>query len=75
VWKCIRRGWEGFAQHVRYDIGDGTKVLFWHDVWCGESLLKLVHLALFNTTCNKDAWVKEYMERSNDTLHWNVRLI
>jgi hypothetical protein len=35
-WKCIRRKWDGFANHVRYDVGDGSKVLFWHDVWCGE---------------------------------------
>jgi hypothetical protein len=75
-WECenIFEG-EDFAQHVRYDIGDDTKVLFGYDVWCGESPLKLVYPALFNIACNKDAWVKEYMERPNDTLHWNVRFI
>jgi hypothetical protein len=56
-------------------IGDGTKVLFWHDVWCGECPLKLVYPPLFNSAFNKDAWVKEYMERPNDTLHWNVQFI
>jgi len=29
VWKCIRRGWDA---HVRNEVGDGTRVLFWHDV-------------------------------------------
>jgi hypothetical protein len=38
----IRRGWEDFACHVWYDIGDGSKVLFWHDVRCGELPLKIV---------------------------------
>jgi hypothetical protein len=38
----IRRGWEDFACHVWYDIGDGSKVLFWHDVLCGELPLKIV---------------------------------
>jgi hypothetical protein len=56
------------VHHVQYDIGDDTKVLFW--MWCP---LKLVYLALFNIACNKDAWVKEYMERPNDILHWNVQ--
>jgi hypothetical protein len=37
-----RRGWEDFACHVWYDIGDGSKVLFWHDVRCGELPLKIV---------------------------------
>jgi hypothetical protein len=32
VWRCIRRGRAGFADHVRYEVGDGLKVLFWHDV-------------------------------------------
>jgi len=32
IWKSIRRGWDAFAAHVRYEIGNGSKVLFWHDV-------------------------------------------
>jgi hypothetical protein len=32
VWKCIWRGWNAFAAHVRYEVRDGSKVLFWHDV-------------------------------------------
>lgn len=35
VWKCIRRGCDAFASHVRYEVGDGSKVLFWHDVMWG----------------------------------------
>jgi hypothetical protein len=40
VLKCIRRGWDVFAAHVRYEAGGVSKVLFWHDVWCGELPLK-----------------------------------
>lgn len=25
---------------LRYDVGDGTKLRFWHDLWQGETLLK-----------------------------------
>jgi hypothetical protein len=32
VWKSIRRGCDAFADHVRYEIGNGSKILFWHDV-------------------------------------------
>jgi hypothetical protein len=32
VWKYIRRGWEGFFKYVRYEVGDGSKMHFWHDV-------------------------------------------
>jgi hypothetical protein len=34
VWKCIRRGRDKFKPHVRFEVGDGSRVLFWHDL-CG----------------------------------------
>jgi hypothetical protein len=24
VWKCIRKGWDIFTAHVRYEVGDGS---------------------------------------------------
>jgi hypothetical protein len=38
IWKCISREWDGFANHVRYEGGDGYKVLFWHDFFVGSNL-------------------------------------
>jgi len=38
VWKCIRRGWEGFSKFVRYEEGDGSTVRFWHDYGVRSSL-------------------------------------
>jgi len=72
VWKCIRRGWDAFAAHVRYEVGDGSKVLFWHDVWCGEVPLKTLFLDLFLIASGKDAWVEESMQRQNVTILWNI---
>jgi hypothetical protein len=46
---------------VRYEVGYGSKVLFWRDVWCGELPLKILFLELFTIACGKDAWVKENM--------------
>jgi len=68
VWKGIRRGWDAFATHVRYAVGDGSKVLFWHDVWCGELPLKTLFLELFLVACGNDAWVEENMQRQNGTI-------
>jgi hypothetical protein len=72
VWKCIRRGWDAFAAHVRYEVGDGSKVLFWHDVWCGDLPLKTLFPELFIIACGKDAWVEENMQIQNDTILWNI---
>jgi len=72
VWKSIRRGWDAFAAHVRYEIGNGSKVLFWHDVWCGEIPLKTLFPELFLIARGKDAWVEENMQRQNGTILWNI---
>jgi hypothetical protein len=74
LWKCIRRGWDGFAHHVCYEV-DGSKVLFWHDVWCGELPLKVLFPELFTIACGKDAWVVENTQFQNGNIHWNVLFI
>jgi hypothetical protein len=40
LWKNIRRGWSLFCRHVRFELGDGSRIRFWFDVWCGELPLK-----------------------------------
>jgi hypothetical protein len=40
LWKHIRRGWDTFTKSVRFEVGLGSKVLFWHDTWCDNQPLK-----------------------------------
>jgi hypothetical protein len=61
VWKCIRRWWDNFKHYVRFELGNGSRVLFWLDVWCGELPLKIVFPALFTIACAKEACVEENM--------------
>jgi len=46
VWKHNSRGWYKFSNFVRFEVGVGSKVSFWHDHWCGDRLLKLFYPAL-----------------------------
>jgi hypothetical protein len=39
---------------VQDKVGDGSKVLFWHNVWCGEQPLKVLFPELFTIACVKD---------------------
>lgn len=39
LWKTIRQGWPMFLHYIQYEVGDGLRVKFWQDVWCGESSL------------------------------------
>jgi hypothetical protein len=32
LWKNLMRGWRKFSTHTRLEVGDGSKVRFWHDL-------------------------------------------
>jgi hypothetical protein len=48
LWKYIKRGWRIFSSHIRFDLGDGMRIRFWDDVWCGEVCLKIAFPVLYN---------------------------
>jgi hypothetical protein len=41
LWKNIRRGWREFSSHTRFEVGDGSKIRFWHDKWYGDRSLRI----------------------------------
>jgi hypothetical protein len=41
LWKEIRKGWESFVDCTRFDVGDGTRISFWYDLWRGDSAPKV----------------------------------
>ena len=55
-----------------YDIGDGSKVKFWKDYWCGETSLTVNYSDLFGFCRNKEASVAELMKSTNGVLFWDV---
>lgn len=46
-WKNIRKGWETFSGFSRFKVGDDARTKFWHDLWCGDLVLKEAFPALF----------------------------
>ena len=40
LWKAIRKGWMKFSKRVAFKVGDGRRVRFWKDRWCGEDSLE-----------------------------------
>ena len=65
VWRSTRRKWAGFSKIVRYEMGRGSMVLFWHDLWCGEQPLKFSFPELFIIACIKDTEVVDHMQFRN----------
>ena len=56
-----------------YDIGDGSKVQFWLDCWCGTSSLAARYPELYRISCSKEASVADLMRYSNGVLHWEIQ--
>ena len=72
LWKYSSQGWSSFSSQILFDIGDGSRVKFWQDWWCGESSLIDRYPALFRFCRNKEASVAELMLFANGVLFWDV---
>jgi hypothetical protein len=75
VWKNIRKGWDSFSRYTRFIVGDGSKISFWHDLWCGDTVLKVAFPTLFDIARLKDVVVADNLERLGDSFQWNVGFI
>lgn len=71
VWKSIRKGWVSFYANVRFVVGNGLEVGFWHDRWCGDSSFKSQFPLLFQLARNKAAMVSEYLEARDGQVSWS----
>ena len=56
-WKSILVRLELFKTLVHFKVKNGSKVLFWEDVWCGDSSLKTQFPDLFRMARFRDATV------------------
>ena len=68
LWKNISRGWPSFSRCILYDIGDGSRVKFWHDRWCGETSLTANYPKLFRFCQDKEVSVAKLMKYTNGVL-------
>jgi hypothetical protein len=53
-------------------VGDGSRISFWHDQWCGEVALKVSFPVLYGFACAKDASIATNLEFLGGSNQWNV---
>uniref|UniRef100_A0A2N9FMZ6 Uncharacterized protein n=1 Tax=Fagus sylvatica TaxID=28930 RepID=A0A2N9FMZ6_FAGSY len=70
LWKTIRKEWGSFVKYVNFEVGDGSKVKFWLDTWCGSSSLKEGYPDLFRIARDKEALVVDHMCFENGVVSW-----
>jgi hypothetical protein len=68
LWKFICMGWQNFRRYVKYDPGEGSKIRFWDDVWCGDRALKEAFTGLFIIARFKEASIADNAEHYNGTI-------
>ncbi|KAF5471044.1 hypothetical protein F2P56_011519 [Juglans regia] len=72
VWKFIRNGWEDLLSNFIFEVGRGTRIRFWHDIWCGDVALENAFPSLYRIASDKKASVADNMSISANSFHWSV---
>lgn len=67
LWKNFKKGWGEFSSHTKFEVGDGFRIKFWYDVWCGDQALKETFIVLFYLARCKDASMVDHLEFSSVT--------
>ena len=52
-------------------LGNGRRVCFWKDFWCGEQPLSITFPSLFSLAVNKEALVADLWNRVRDEGEWS----
>ena len=77
LWRSIRKSWELFSKHIRFEVGVGDKVKFWTDQWCGDLPLHLTFPVAYGIAINRETFVASSLERLGTEVQrsWKVLLL
>ncbi|RVX09480.1 putative ribonuclease H protein [Vitis vinifera] len=57
--ETLRKEWEVVKSRLVFVVGNGKRIKFWKDIWCGDEPLCVSFPSLFALAVSKDAWVKD----------------
>uniref|UniRef100_A0A2N9FL13 Reverse transcriptase zinc-binding domain-containing protein n=1 Tax=Fagus sylvatica TaxID=28930 RepID=A0A2N9FL13_FAGSY len=72
LWKFIRAGWDSFSRHSAFKVGDGSRVKFWLDTWCGNQPFRDSFPELFRLTRVPDASAADHLQILGSSHHWDI---
>ena len=75
LWKDIRKEWPSFSQNAVFSLGNGRRINFWKDIWCGEEALCSRFPSLFNLAPNKEAKIADIWDRDRGAGSWSPNFI
>ena len=71
LWKDISKEWITFYQNSNSCLGNGRRLRFWKDPWCGGTALCNAFPTLFNLAALKDASVAEVWDSTRGDGGWS----
>ncbi|GLT34080.1 hypothetical protein SLA2020_086230 [Shorea laevis] len=57
----------------RWEVGDGSRVSFWRDIWVVDTSLRDLCPRCFQLAGDKEGLVKEMGNRQGDVWHWQIK--
>ena len=73
MWRSIKEGIEKFFSQILYNVGEGSRVSFWHDPWCGSTPLKELFPSIYDCFVSKEAWISDLIvSNSEGGRSWNL---
>ncbi|XP_028058886.1 uncharacterized protein LOC114262720 [Camellia sinensis] len=59
-----------YASNLQLKVGNGCRIRFWSDSWCGNVCLKEEFPRLFSLSSQKEGLLKDFVEVSGTTKNW-----
>ena len=75
LWKDIKREAQQLKQDCKLMLGDGGRIRFWEDKWCGEILPSDQFPMLYAMTASKGPKVGEVWDTTRGEGGWNLRFM
>ena len=72
-WKEIRKEGSLLQNKVVFFVGDGRRVKFWKDKWCGNFALCDSFPSLYALAVSKEVWLVELWDSSGKEEVWSPR--
>ena len=75
LWKEILKEASWVKHNWKFRVGNGTKVRFWTDFWCGPSALSHSFPSLFKVVDDKSITMVEAWNHLDDGGDWNLNCV
>ncbi|RVX20860.1 hypothetical protein CK203_002941 [Vitis vinifera] len=73
LWKEISKEGSLLLNNVSFSVGDGKRVRFWKDIWCGSNSLCEAFPSLFALAVSKEVWVADCWDLMGEEGGWTPR--